>query len=186
METSNILIVDDEPSVIQALKRSFLDDPYNVYTAISAIEGLEILAANEIKVVISDEMMPGMSGADFLAKVRTSFPAIVRIMLTGHASLDAAIRAINKGEIYRFFMKPWNDLELRFAVKSAVEKFDLEKENQRLLDMVRKQALNLKLIEKEFPGITQLEYDEKGRIIVDDVSDEEVEMLVAQLVEEYR
>jgi DNA-binding NtrC family response regulator len=186
METSNILIVDVEPSVIQALKRSFLDDPYNVYTAISAIEGLEILAANEIKVVISDEMMPGMSGADFLAKVRTSFPAIVRIMLTGHASLSAAIKAINKGEIYRFFMKPWNDLELRFAVKSAVEKFDLEKENQRLLDMVRKQALNLKLIEKEFPGITQLEYDEKGRIIVDDVSDEEVEMLVAQLVEEYR
>jgi two-component system probable response regulator PhcQ len=185
METSNILIVDDEPSVIQALKRSFLDDPYNVYTAISATEGLEILAANEIKVVISDEMMPGMAGADFLAKVRTSFPAIVRIMLTGHASLDAAIRAINKGEIYRFFMKPWNDLELRFAVKSAVEKFDLERENQRLLDIVRRQALNLILIEKEFPGITQLEYDEKGRIIIQDVPDGEIAQIVAELEREY-
>ena len=185
METSNILIVDDEQSVIKALTRSFLDDPYKVYSAISATEGLSILAKVEIKVVISDEMMPGMSGAEFLAKVRTSFPAIVRMMLTGHASLSAAIKAINKGEIYRFFTKPWDDFELRFAVKSAVEKFDLEKENQRLLDIVRKQALNLKLIEKEFPGITQLEYDEMGRIIVNDVSDDEVEMLVAQLVEEY-
>ena len=186
METSNILIVDDEPSVIKALKRSFLDDPYKVYSAISASEGLSILSVNEIKVVISDEGMPGMSGADFLAKVRSSFPAIVRMMLTGNASLDAAIKAINRGEIYRFFTKPWNDFELRFAVNSAVEKFDLEKENQRLLDIVRRQALNLKLIEKEFPGITQLEYDEKGRIIVNDVPDEEVEMLLAQIVEAYK
>ena len=74
MEISNILIVDDEPSVIKALKRSFLDDPYKVYSAMSATEGLGILSANEIKVVISDEGMPGMSGADFLAKVRSSFP----------------------------------------------------------------------------------------------------------------
>jgi two-component system, probable response regulator PhcQ len=186
MEMSNILIVDDEPSVIKALKRSFLDDPYKVYSAISATEGLGILSANEIKVVISDEGMPGMSGADFLAKVRSHFPAVVRIMLTGHASLDAAMKAINKGEIYRFFTKPWDDLELRFAVTSAVEKFDLEKENHRLLDIVRKQALNLKLIEQEFPGITQLEYDEKGRIIINDVSDQEVEIIVAQLAKEYQ
>ena len=77
METSNILIVDDELSVIKALTRSFLDDPYKVYSAISATEGLSILAKVEIKVVISDEGMPGMSGADFLAKVKRSLPAVV-------------------------------------------------------------------------------------------------------------
>ncbi|MGO9954328.1 MAG: response regulator [Dissulfurispiraceae bacterium] len=185
MDISNILIVDDEQSVIKALKRSFLDDPYKVYSAISAAEALDILSENKIKVVISDEMMPGMSGADFLAKVSGRFPAVIRIMLTGHASLSAAIKAINKGEIYRFFTKPWDDFELRFAVKSAVERYDLEEENRRLLDIVKKQALNMKLLEKEFPGITQLEYDEKGRIIVNDVCDEEVEMLVAQLEKKY-
>ncbi|MGO9377010.1 MAG: response regulator [Dissulfurispiraceae bacterium] len=185
MEISNILIVDDEPSVIKALKRSFLDDPYKVYSAMSATEGLGILSANEIKVVISDEGMPGMSGADFLAKVRSSFPAAVRMMLTGHASLDAAIKAINRGEIYRFFTKPWDDFELRFAVKSAVEKYDLEEENRRLLDIVKKQALNMKLLEKEFPGITQLEYDEKGRIIIQDVPDGEIAQIVAELEREY-
>jgi DNA-binding NtrC family response regulator len=185
MTVSNILIVDDEQSVIGALKRSFLDDPYMVYTAESAAEGLDILSANKIKVVISDEMMPGMSGADFLAKVNKSYPDVIRIMLTGQASLAAAIKAINKGEIYRFFTKPWDDFELLLAVKSAIEKFDLEEENRKLLAIIRKQALNLKLIEKEFPGITHLEYDKKGRIIVQHVSDEEVERIVAQLEKEY-
>ena len=185
MEISNILVVDDELSVIKALTRSFLDDPYKVYSAISATEGLSILAKVEIKVVISDEGMPGMSGADFLAKVKVRFPAVVRIMLTGHASLDAAVKAINRGEIYRFFTKPWDDFELRFAVKSAVEKYDLEEENRRLLDIVKKQALNMKLLEKEFPGITQLEYDEKGRIIIQDVPDAEIARIVAELDLEY-
>jgi len=94
------------------------------------------------------------------------------------------MKAINKGEIYRF-LPNLDDLELRFAVKSAVEKFDLEKENQRLLNIVRKQALNMKLIEKEFPGITKLEYDEKGRIIIQDVADEEIARIVAELDKEY-
>lgn len=185
METSNILIVDDERSVIEALKRSFLDDPYHIYPAESAAEGLAILSTHKIKVVISDEMMPVMSGADFLARVSVRFPNVVRIMLTGQASLSAAMKAINKGEIYRFFTKPWDDFELRFAVKSAVEKFDLEEENRKLIEIVRKQALNIKLIEREFPGITQLEYDEKGRIIAQDVSDEEVEQIMAQLEKEF-
>ena len=186
MKTSNILVVDDERSVTEALKRSFLDDPYNVHTAESAAEGLAILSAHKIKVVISDEMMPGMSGADFLARVCSRFPDVIRIMLTGHASLAAAIKAINRGEIYRFFTKPWDDFELRLAIKSAVERFDLEEENRRLLDIVRKQALNLKLLEKEFPGITELEYDEKGRIVIQDVSDEEVVQIMAQLEKEYQ
>ena len=185
MNTSNILIVDDEKSVREALKRSFLDDPYAVYTAENAAEGLHILSTNNIKVVISDEMMPGMSGADFLAKVSNRFPDVIRIMLTGQASLASAIKAINKGEIYRFFTKPWDDFELRFAVRSAVDRYDLEQENRRLLGIVKRQALNMRLIEKEFPGISELEYDEKGRIVVQDVSDAEVELLVAQLEQEY-
>lgn len=180
-ETSAILIVDDEPGLIKALKRSFIDDPVYIYTADNAMEGLALLAAHKIKVVISDEMMPGMSGAEFLAKVSSRLPQVIRIMLTGHASLNAAIKAINKGEIYRFFTKPWDDFELRFAVKSSIEKYDLEEENRRLLSIVRQQALNLKLLEKEFPGITQLRYDEKGRIIVQDAPDAEIEQIVADL-----
>ena len=185
IEENKVLLVDDEHRVIEALKRSFIDDHVYILTADSGTKGLEILSANTVKVVISDEMMPGMPGAEFLAQVRSRFPHVIRIMLTGHASLNAAIKAINKGEIYRFFTKPWDDVELRFAVKSALEKYDLEAENRRLLDIVRKQALNLKLLEKEFPGITDLDYDEKGRIIIQDVPDGEIARIVAELEREY-
>jgi signal transduction histidine kinase len=126
MGTHGILIVDDEPNVTSTIKRLVTDEPFEVYTASSGPEGLEILTAHSTKVVISDEMMPGMSGSEFLSQVRRQFPNVIRIMLTGHASIDAAMKAINEGEIYRFFTKPWNDLDLLFSIRSAVEKYDLE------------------------------------------------------------
>ncbi len=185
MESDKILIVDDEKSVIEALKRAFLDDPYEILSAEDAIQGLALLSANKVKVVISDEMMPGVSGAEFLARVSKNYPGVVRIMLTGHASLKAAIQAINQGEIYRFFTKPWDDFDLRFAVKTAIEKYDLEEENRRLLEIIKKQAFNLKMLEKEFPGISKLEYDEHGRIIADDVGEDEIEKIVASLEKDF-
>ena len=126
MITHGILIVDDEPNITSTIKRLLIDEPFEVYTTLGGLKGLEILKAHPIKVVISDEMMPGMSGSEFLSQVRQQFPSVIRIMLTGHASIDAAMKAINEGEIYRFFTKPWNDLELLFSVRSAVEKYDLE------------------------------------------------------------
>ncbi len=181
MRKDSILIVDDERNIIEALKRTFIEDPYNVFSAENAADGLAIVAAQKIKVVISDEMMPGMSGAEFLSKVGSQFPNVVRIMLTGHASLEAAIRAINMGEIYRFLTKPWSELEIRYTVKAAIEKYDLEEENKRLLELIKKHAFNMKLLEREFPGITKLEYDNTGCIVVDDVSDEEIAKILAEL-----
>lgn len=181
METNTILIVDDEPNILNALKRTFEDDPYTIFTAENASTGLEILGKHKIKLVISDEMMPGMSGAEFLAQVSVRFPGVIRIMLTGHASLDAAMRAINEGQIYRFFTKPWNDLELRFSVRAAMEKYNLEEENRGLLRLIRKQVMNMKMLEKEYPGISQLQYDDRGRIVVDEVSDAEIAALLAEL-----
>ena len=181
IETSNILIVDDDPDILNALKRTFADDPYFVLSAENAAEGMAILGQQKIKVVLSDEMMPGMSGAEFLGQVSVRFPTVIRIILTGHASLDAAIKAINMGEIYRFFTKPWNELDLRFSVKAAIEKYNLEEENRRLLKIIRKQVLNMKILEEKFPGITRLKYDNTGSIIVDDVSDSEIEKILSDL-----
>ena len=181
IETSNILIVDDERDILNALKRTFAEDPYFVFSAENAAEGMAILGQHKIKVVLSDELMPGMSGAEFLGQVSVKFPTVIRIILTGHASLNAAIKAINMGEIYRFFTKPWNELDLRFSVKAAIEKYNLEEENRRLLKIIRKQVLNMKILEKEFPGISQLKYDNTGSIIVDDVSDSEIEKILSDL-----
>lgn len=186
MAEDSILIVDDEPNVIISLKRVLVDEPYQIYSANNASEGMEILKKHTIKVLISDEKMPGISGSEFLSIVRQQFPNIIRIMLTGHASIDSAIKAINEGEIYRFFTKPWNDLEIKFTVRAAIDKYNLEEENQRLLRTVREQALNIKLLERQFPGITRLNRDANGRIILPDVSDEEIAQIIAQCEKEFR
>lgn len=172
MEDS-ILIVDDEPSVISSLRRVLNDDSFRIYTANSGLEGLNILKDHKIKVVISDEKMPGMSGTEFLAAVKELFPETVRIMLTGHASLDAAMKAVNSGEIYRFFAKPWNDVELKLAAILAIEKYDLEDENRRLLKTVKHQALELKQLEKMHPGITSLKKDDEGHFVLPEVSEDD-------------
>ncbi len=184
MEDS-ILIVDDEPNVIAAVKRVFIEDPYQIYSAEGAQEGMEILKNHPIKVVISDEKMPDISGAEFLAMVRQQFPDVTRIMLTGHASIDSAMKAINEGEIYRFFTKPWNGMEIRFAVKAAIDKYNLEEENRRLLDIIRQQALNIKLLERQFPGISKLDRDKQGRLILSDMSEEEMAHIIAQCEKEF-
>lgn len=175
-----LLIVDDEPNVISALKRAFFNEDFEIFTATSGREALEILSKNPVQVIISDEKMPGMSGAEFLTEARTLYPDTIRFMLTGHASFEAAMRAINEGEIYRFFTKPWDDMQLLFAIKAAFEKFDLEEENRRLLETVKRQAVDLKLLEKEFPSITRLRRDEKGYIMVADLSTDELADIIRQ------
>lgn len=181
-----ILIVDDEQAVISALRRSLIDEPYEVLTANSGAEGLTILGEKDIKVIISDERMPGMSGADFLSAANEKYPHTVRMMLTGHASLESAMRAVNRGEIYRFFTKPWNDLELRLALRSAIDKYDLEAENRKLLRIVRRQALDLRMLERCYPTITKLDRDDEGNLLLPDMSESEFSDVLAQCEQEFR
>lgn len=167
----SILIVDDDPNVLTALKRSLMDEPFIVYTAGGGGEGLEILKNNRIKLVISDEKMPGMSGSEFLTAVKKIFPETIRMILTGHASIEAAMNAVNSGEIYRFFSKPWNDVELKLSIRAAIEKYDLEEENRNLLKTVKRQASELKYLEEKYPGITDTKKDEEGNFILPEISD---------------
>lgn len=124
MEQDNILIVDDEPSVLTALKRVFSDEPITVHSAHNVEEALEILKAQTVKVVISDERMPFIAGSEFLSIVRQKYPRTIRIILTGQADIESAIRAINSGEIYKYFRKPWNDEEIIKAVRLAIARYN--------------------------------------------------------------
>lgn len=177
---SRVLLVDDEANVLSAIKRALMDEPYEIVTAGSGEEALRIMAAERFKVVVSDERMPGLSGADFLSRVCEQYPQTVRIMLTGHASVESTMKAVNRGEIYRFFTKPWNDHELIMALRSAVEKFDLEAERRRLLATVRSQASELRGLEQRYPGITRVEKDEQGTVLLPEVSDEEIELIIRE------
>ena len=179
-----ILLVDDEANVTAALKRALMDEDIDIHTADSGEAGLEKMGMDNFKIVISDERMPGMGGAEFLSLVKERYPETLRMMLTGHASIESTMKAVNSGEIYRFFTKPWNDFDLIVAIRSAIEKFDMEAENRRLLKTVRRQATELKTLETLYPGITSIERDDQGHLMVTEVSEEELQDIISQCCRE--
>lgn len=178
MAEDAILLVDDEPPVLKALTRCLVDDDYQIKTAESADAALELISRQTFKVVISDERMPGMCGSEFLSLLSLRAPQTVRILLTGHASIEAAMTAVNDGQIYRFLVKPWDDLGLRLAVRSAIDKFDLEMENRRLLAIVRTQGQQLVDLEKENPGSVCIGRSADGSYRIPDLADAEIEEIL--------
>ncbi len=156
----HILIVDDQPLVLGVLKEILSRGPYTVLSAPSAEKALDLMAGETIDVVISDERMPGMQGSEFLAIVRQRYPDTVRIILTGHASVEAAIRAINESEIFRFLTKPVNSQALHNAVQEALKHKAQGKGSEHNCTL-------LENLEKQAPGITQVKRDDDGVIIID-------------------
>lgn len=134
-----VLLVDDEENVLKSLKRLFMDEDFEIIIATSGREGLEIIRNNEIAVILSDQKMPEMNGAEFLEKSREISPDSVRLILTGYADINAAIAAINKGGASRYLSKPWDDNNLLSTVREAVERCRLVKENAYLHDLTKKQ-----------------------------------------------
>ncbi|MCX8087579.1 MAG: response regulator [Rhodocyclaceae bacterium] len=143
---ARLLCVDDEPSILSALKRVFRPYGYTVFTATSGKEGLAILEREPIDVVISDMRMPEMDGAQFLEQVFERWPETKRILLTGYADAAATIAAINLGKIWRYVAKPWHDDELVLAVQQAIAHRQLMQENARLAELTRQQNEELKAL----------------------------------------
>lgn len=183
MNPHRVLFVDDEPRVTEALKRALRREPYEILSATSAEEALRILSGQAIDVVISDECMPGMSGTEFLAQVCRRFPETIRMVLTGHANVEMAIRAINQGEIYRFFTKPCNEVDLAVTIRQALRQKELLAESRRLLRVAHRQAALLEELEKQYPGITRIQKDATGVTVVEAPA-EDFETLVQQIAAE--
>lgn len=129
MISPQILLVDDEPNILRALTRLFFDKEYELHTASSAAEGLDILKTQTVDLIIADYRMPGMSGIDFFRNARLVQPDAIRIILSGFADIHALTEAINEGNIYKFIFKPWNDEDLRTTVRLALEQRALMQEN---------------------------------------------------------
>ena len=129
---SRLLLVDDEPNTLQALRRMFRHEPYELLLASGGEEGLAILSHHEVGVIISDYRMPGMNGVDFLRQVKTRWPDTLRIVLSGFTDLRSVTSAINEGAVYKFLTKPWNDEELREITREAFSLYELQRENRRL------------------------------------------------------
>ncbi|NOT10504.1 MAG: response regulator [Methylococcaceae bacterium] len=127
-----ILLVDDEPNITSALKRTLRRDGYNILTANSGEEGLNLLAVHEVGVIISDQRMPHMTGVEFLRKVKALYPKTFRMVLSGYTELESVTSAINEGAIYKFLTKPWDDDQLRENTREAFQRYEMEQDNFRL------------------------------------------------------
>ena len=144
MNKDTILIVDDEPNVLKAVARLLRHNRYEILTAISGAEALEVMDKQPASLVISDQRMPGMSGVELLQVIKKRYPDAIRIILTGSTGLEHAIGAINRGEVYRYILKPWQDEDFRLTVRRAVERYHMVAQNKRLTKEIEKQNLALK------------------------------------------
>jgi DNA-binding NtrC family response regulator len=136
-----VLLVDDEPKVLSALKRLLRKEPYEILTAGCAAEAAVVLENGPVDLIVCDEQMPGMPGSEFLAQVAREYPDVVRIILTGHPTLASALRAINEGRIYQYLTKPCNELDLLISMRRALEQKDLVARSQELLLVTRQQSV---------------------------------------------
>ncbi|CAN7581383.1 EAL domain-containing protein [Pseudoduganella sp. LjRoot289] len=114
-----LLIVDDDVNVLSSLHRLFRRDGYRILTAATPAEGFELLALYPVQVIVCDQRMPIMSGTEFLSKVKEMYPDTIRIILSGYTGLEAVLDSINRGAIYRFYTKPWDDIQLRDNIRLA-------------------------------------------------------------------
>ncbi len=136
-----ILYVDDEINNLVSFKAVFRIK-YNVITAISGEEAIKVLKENDVNLIITDQRMPQMTGVEFLESILDEHPDPIRILLTGYADMNAVIDAINKGKIFHYLSKPWNEEELDIAIKRAYEVYEqnmLEKETNVKLSLSNEQ-----------------------------------------------
>ncbi|MFQ5462353.1 MAG: response regulator [Phycisphaerae bacterium] len=136
-----VLLVDDEPNVLKALTRVLRKEAYRILTADSAEQAAERLQDQYVDLIVSDEEMPGMSGTEFLARVAEQYPDTVRIVLTGHPTLPAALRAINQGKVYQFLTKPCNEIDLAITIRRALQQKDLLAKSRDLLEVTQRQSV---------------------------------------------
>jgi len=154
IEKYHILYVDDEEHNLTSFKAAFRQH-YHIHTATSAREGMRVLNDHPIHVLITDQRMPEMTGVQFLEAIIPQYPDAIRMILTGFSDIEAIIKAINSGRVYRYITKPWDENELKMTIDSAIAYYSLQQRNRELVDelhdKVQEQERIMKLFEKYVP-----------------------------------
>jgi class 3 adenylate cyclase len=153
-EKFNILYVDDEEQNLTSFRAAFRRH-FTVFTAINAREGLRIIRETPIHLIVTDQRMPEMTGVQFLEAVIPECPDAVRMILTGFSDIDAIIKAINTGRVYRYVTKPWNETELKMTLDAALDYYSLQAKNRKLVEELQQKVLDqerlVKLFQKYIP-----------------------------------
>lgn len=162
----SVLLVDDDFEILEMFRKLLRREPYQIEVAAGAPEAFEILAQKRVAVVVSDERMPGINGTELLARVQLEYPDTIRMMLTGQSSVDVAMRAINEGQVYRFLLKPVRASELGSAIRDAMNEWELRHATESSLDREQRREAALAELEDQWQGLTQIERDDSGAIVV--------------------
>ncbi len=163
-----VILVDDDSRLLEGLSRVLHKEPYHITTVNSGGACLELLQGIKADLVVSDERMPGINGTTLLAQIREKYPGIVRIMLSGEATLQTALRAINLGEVFRFLTKPCNEIELAIAIREGLKHRALMTHSQRMLEVMKMQSSYINALERENPGISHVKRASHGEIVLED------------------
>ena len=130
-------------------------------------DGLRMLEGREVDMVISDQNMPFMTGLEFLQRVKADHPGTLTMMLTGEKEIEIAVQAINQAGVYKFILKPWDDNDLKVTIRRALESLDLVRERDKLSQRIKERDAILRNLEKAHPGITHVDKDSDGYLILE-------------------
>lgn len=173
-----LLFVDDEPSMLSGVRRLLSDSPFDVITAPDAATAIEILRARAVDVLVSDLDMPGMNGLELVALARREFPTTLRMLLTATPSQERVMRAVNEGEVARFFVKPFDPMVFRDAMITLASRIEMERRvRAEAAEQERGEAL-VRWAEARYPHLRRIRRDETGDAIFDRAS-------VAELLERF-
>ena len=148
----SILLVDDDKCVLDALSFALNKEPYNVITAESGQEALEILKDEDVALIISDVLMPGMNGIELLKRANELSPYSIKIILSGFSEVEMIIEAINSGLLWRYLLKPWKNEDLIMTIKSALSYYQLTKDNIKLLGELKDKNQELENLNQNLEG----------------------------------
>ncbi|MBM4333745.1 MAG: response regulator [Deltaproteobacteria bacterium] len=155
-----ILLVDDEENILNAIKRLLRKENYEILTASSVNKALKLLEENQVHLIVSDQRMPEISGTDFLATVKENYPDVIRIILTGYMDVDAISESVNKGQTYKFLLKPWDDQTFKLEIKQALDYYDLQEANKELHRKVLEQNKTLREVNENLETLIQRRTEE--------------------------
>jgi len=127
----NVLYIDDEVHNLTSFRATFRR-LFNVFTAESAAEGRNVIEFQDIHVILSDQRMPKMTGIEFFESIKEEYPDPIRILITGYTDINAVIDAINRGQVYKYLTKPWNEEDVKIYIDKAYEVYRLRKDNIKL------------------------------------------------------
>lgn len=152
METRTVLFVDDEKEILNSLRRLLRTEQYNLLFAQNGVEALHLIEKEDVHVIVTDLGMPGMDGLELLGQVQERFNEIIRLVFSGRGGRESILDAINGGNVYRYVVKPWDNMELKLIVRQAIEQFDFQQERRDLLKNLEEYNL---LLEKKVEERTQ-------------------------------